>query len=501
MNNIIFILLTITFLYLIKCDITILGPQEFSSQFNDNQIEMTFDKIGKSRYDFYTRGELVLDSNNPKMEACQTLSPRIPQIGVGNEFQENYKIFIAKRGGCSFVQKARFVQRAGYSMLLIVNNMETNIKDVIMSDDGSGNDIYIPIAMISLNDGDKIINYLQKKKSNKIFVEINFLKKSEDTKIIDLKIFISSSSLKAYELFNNLSQYINQFEGQINFIPIYVVHRAPVYNPENPIRILNCFSLGRYCYFPKDTTIIKDGQSIMMDDLRQKCLFDITKTSDNNINAYFNYIKNFYTECLNKENLRFNDNCSKNVLKNLGLSIRNIDTCIANSFQVKDLLSNSYIDNENIILKDQYDELLKYKLVTFPAVVINNKPLEGIIKENKIIREICSLIKKKPIFCSSMARFEDNRRKKILVFGLIFLLIIVNIIIFFIFRKYIIERIDERIENGGLDLDSRIKNVIGNYFSLNKINNDYTKMKNNPSSAMELQNQKGKVVDIAVEMT
>ena len=41
--------------------------------------------------------------------------------------------------------------------------MNTNIKDVIMLDDGSGNDIYIPIAMISLNNGEKIINYLQKK--------------------------------------------------------------------------------------------------------------------------------------------------------------------------------------------------------------------------------------------------------------------------------------------------------------------------------------------------
>ena len=42
---------------------------------------------------------------------------------------------------------------------------------------------------------------------------------------------------------------------------------------------------------------------------------------------------------------------------------------------------------------------------------------------------------------------------------------------------------------------------MSNYFSINKLNNDYVKMKNNPSSATELQNQKGKVVDIAVEMT
>ncbi len=96
---------------------------------------------------------------------------------------------------------------------------------------------------------------------------------------------------------------------------------------------------------------------------------------------------------------------------------------------------------------------------------------------------------------------NGNNKKKVLVYVLIFVLILVNIFIFFIFRKYIIERINERISQGGLDLDSRIKNVIGNYFSLNKINNDYTRMQNNPTSSIDLQNQKGKVVDIAVEMT
>ena len=84
---------------------------------------------------------------------------------------------------------------------------------------------------------------------------------------------------------------------------------------------------------------------------------------------------------------------------------------------------------------------------------------------------------------------------------LICFLIGINFLIFFVFRKYIIEKINEKIVQGGLDLDSRIKNVIGNIFSLNKLNNDYVKMKNNPSTSQDLQNQKGKVVDIAVEMT
>ena len=50
-----------------------------------------------------------------------------------------------------------------------------------------------------------------------------------------------------------------------------------------------------------------------------------------------------------------------------------------------------------------------------------------------------------------------------------------------------------------LDLDSRIKNVIGNYFSLNKINNDYVRMSNNPTNSQDLSGTKGQVVDIDVQ--
>ena len=503
MKNILFIhlIILLSYIFITLCDVTIIGPDDLSSQFNNKQIEMTFDKIGKSSYDFYTRGELFLDPDNSKIEACHTLTTKNPSLDV--QFQENFKILIAKRGGCSFVHKARNAQKAGYSMILIVNNLQTNIKNVIMSDDGSGSDIHIPIAMISLDDGTKLINYLQSNKppNNKIIVEINFLKTKEEYKNIEVKFFFSSSELKAYELFNSLTQYIHQFSNQVNFVPIYVVHRAPIYDEDNPIRVVNCVSKGKYCYFPKETTITKDGQAIIKEDLRQKCLYDITKKSDN-LNAFFNYVKNFHSECLIKEiKPKFNDNCANNVLKSLGYSVTNIDACIAASYNVKDLISNTYIDNDNSILKKEYDEILKYKLTTFPAVTINNKPLKGIIKESKIIDEVCHLLKIRPGFCSLMSEMSSNRRKKILIVILICLLVVINILIFFICRKYIIERINERIEHGGLDLDSRIKNVIGNYFSLNKLNNDYVKMKNNPSSSNDLQNQKGKVVDIAVEMS
>ena len=493
--NIFNLFIFISSFYLIQSDITIIGPDDLSSKFQNNIIPMTYDKIGKSNYDFYTRGQLFIEENN--LEACQRTT--LPKNLDNSQFNEGFRILITKRGGCSFVYKARNAQYGGFAMIIVVNNMDTDIKKIIMTDDGSGNDIYIPIAMISKDDGGKIINYLTENKNSKVSVEINFIKKPNKFKSLDVKFFFSSSNLRAYELFNNLAQYMNKFGDQVNFTPIYVVHRAPMYDENNPIRVVNCVSKGKYCYFPKATTIINDGQAIIMEDLRQKCVYDFA-LKNGNIFQYLYYLKSFHAECLIKDNKpQFNEKCAKNVLKTLGYSVLDIDSCMAKSFKATDLLSNTYIDNENFILEREYEELLKYKLTIFPSVIIDNKPIEGVITENKIIIEICNLIKDKPAFCYDMIGKGSTERKKFIIIMLIFILVVINIFIFLVFRKYIIERINERIVQGGLDLDSRIKNVIGNYFSLNKINNDYVRMSNNPTNSQDLSGTKGQVVDIDVQ--
>ena len=131
--------------------------------------------------------------------------------------------------------------------------MNTDIKNVIMNDDGTGSDIRIPIAMISKQDGDILMDYIKKNSNEKLFVEINFSKKIS-TKV-DFKLFFSSSEKRAYTLINNLKQYLYKFGDQVTFTPIYVSHPDPSYNQNSPKHTKNCISKGKYCYFPKETTI------------------------------------------------------------------------------------------------------------------------------------------------------------------------------------------------------------------------------------------------------
>ena len=47
-------------------------------------------------------------------------------------------IFMVERGNCSFVTQARNVERAGGALALIIDTLNEDISDLILSDDGTG---------------------------------------------------------------------------------------------------------------------------------------------------------------------------------------------------------------------------------------------------------------------------------------------------------------------------------------------------------------------------
>ena len=249
------------------------------------------------------------------------------------------------------------------------------------------------------------------------------------------------------------------------------MHPNTFLNEDNFINAKNCVSKGKYCYFPKETTIIKDGKQIILENLRQKCIYNISM-KNKNINNYFNYIRTFYTQCLIKEKIPdFNDKCAKNSLRYLGYSVEEVDRCMADSFGVSQISDNIFFDKDNEILKNEYDEIL-----------------------------ICNLLKNRNGLCNILKRREKYERKKVYFFlTLVCAIFISNILTFLLCRKYIGRRINEGIYDSGLDIDGKIKNIVGNYFSLREINNDYIKMSNNPSSKdFEKEKEKIKVKNVEI---
>ena len=464
------IILLISFLFSINCQLSIISPSDLISQYGNRPLDIVFRKMQDSS-NFYVHGEVFFENKTLDHTACQDLG--ILQLNqIQNQFSENFKILLAYMGSCPIIQKARNAQSAGASMLVLINNNDQNIENVILEEDGAQSDIKIPVGLISLTNGRIMQNYILSNPQNRIIVEINFQEKKPKKKI-ELKFFFSSSELRAYEMINNITSYIDKYDEQVEFIPIYVTHQIPSYDEKTAKRELNCVTRGKYCYFPKETTITQDGQRILLESLRQKCMY-FKSIELKKIKYYYQYLDYFHKNCLLVPTPRFNDRCSKQNLDVMGFGVDYLDDCIADSFGVRTLLSSSFIDNENTIFKNDYDEILKYKLTSFPAVVVDDKPIEGIIKEYKIAEALCSAVEVKPSFCNFLGGtlVEDNPRRSWTYF-LIFVIVIVNICLFIIFRKYIIKQIGERINFNMIEVDGRVNNILTNFFQFRKQDNDY----------------------------
>ena len=64
------------------------------------------------------------------------------------------KILLLDRGDCSFVAKVRNAERAGASLVVVIDNKVENVTNVIMGDDGTGVGIRIPSMLIGKTDGE-----------------------------------------------------------------------------------------------------------------------------------------------------------------------------------------------------------------------------------------------------------------------------------------------------------------------------------------------------------
>ena len=72
---------------------------------------------------------------------------------TASEEQMATKILLVDRGTCTFVTKVRNAERAGASLVVVIDNVYENITNVIMGDDGTGTGIRIPSMLIGKEDG------------------------------------------------------------------------------------------------------------------------------------------------------------------------------------------------------------------------------------------------------------------------------------------------------------------------------------------------------------
>lgn len=127
--------------------------------FADGVIKASYANFGYIPYGHGMIGRIYFDKN------IDTLCSPVPQQDFTFTKTAEEEVFmtpfmLADRGGCSFVTKVRNMEDAGAAVGIVVDSSDEDVKDVVMSDDGTGAGIRMPSMLISKKDGKKLIDFL-----------------------------------------------------------------------------------------------------------------------------------------------------------------------------------------------------------------------------------------------------------------------------------------------------------------------------------------------------
>ena len=163
-----------------------------------------------------------------------------------------------------------------------------------------------------------------------------------------------------------------------------------------------------------------------------------------------------------KEN--FNEDCSNGVISDIGLDLKEVKECLTQSFvgTTYDKQQNQYQKIlRNTILDREYQLRKEYLISRVPSITINGRSYFGSWKPEFVFEALCAALTKKPESCyveeAKGFSFASS-------FMIIMLVLFINITLFLICKKYIRDKISERISS--TDINTRIDTVVNSYVAL-----------------------------------
>lgn len=450
------ILLIIAFLFKNSSEsIKIVNPPELVSQFNKH-IEFSLSHFGNVQENFETIGKLYYNTSDLNNDACSPFTSKFENYSV-----ESPPIVLVDRGNCTFVTKARNVQHAGGSVVLLVNNEPRPVSYILMIDDGTAFDIQIPVVLISQDDGRKIKNFIKNNANNKnltdnIIIDVKLYNRYFEKVQIDL--FLTSSEQLSYKFIKEIASYYPSFEGKIKLVPYYVTH------PSNKTFDQNyCVSNGKYCTSSFHHSL--NGRVEIIENLYQKCIHLYYPLEESTI--YFDYMKEFRDKCYKLLFYEGLNKCRESIFEKLKISKESIEECLKSSFNSKELTNDVFKEKDNKILELEYKKKIEYDVTSQPVVYINKKILKGRFTAGNCLKAVCAVFTKPPAICEDLLKYGTQKKRiYIIVFSLIGAIIIINILIFVICRKYIAKIISDRLNTNSIDIDGRINTTVSRYMKL-----------------------------------
>ena len=440
----------------IECGISIAQPESLSNKFFNSELEAVYGDFGSIDLGFEALGSVWImpfkeNSKNdfPPDYACNSLKD-IKILKDSYNFA-NFNVVLVDRGSCSFPKMAKEVEKIGGDMILIVNNEPGSVLGYkVTNDDGRGNEVSIPVAMISYNDGKVIMDYIINHPKENVYLNIEIGLNQRNKVKIDL-----FTNILNIETFNFLSQ------KQKN---------------------LDCLKEGLFCQKNTNMNINKDitGVDLIYESLYHQCMFQRSKKS------YFNIISKYNEMCLT--NKKYSNFC--------GLDLFNADMreiimdCVFNSFgnsdyekkwekpeEIKNKLK-SIKDNTNTILVNNRLKEVQYNVNSYPDIYINDIKYDQRLSSMYVFNAICQAFNPKPEPCKKYIIRPTQVEKEGIpwydIVLIILLIILINVVLYYLIRRSVLRRLNSRIDVDKNDLSGQINTVISSYFSLREMSNKHS---------------------------
>lgn len=435
---------------LISSRLIVNSPQRLINELPEtNEIPYISNHFGKIPYDRSIAGYLIL--SNP-INTCNLINSFVKS-------DQESLFLLSTRGNCTYVTKAKYAQILGVKLLIIIAD-EINDSDENLYDDGFGSTIHIPSIVIDEYYGNVLMTYLQSNdpEKNRILLTMRF-----DVSKIESKpsyiFWISSSNRNSFKLVRDFKPFFYKLQDYTKFEVHYLFWTCELcaqnnYKYDNTPS--NCVSAGRYCCSDPDGDGEANGRDIVLEDLRQICLFN--KHQD----KFFEYIDIFDLNCVE---FQVSEECSRDILDELNVDYNEIKSCVDESFIEENL--TAIIDvkyNDNRLLKKERRIANYYNVNFWPSVSINNMSFEGNLESDEIFAAICSFFLNPPDVCKNKNEIKDNANSNSYTF-LLFLVIVclflsVFLIMIRIYKKIVKRELEEEMKGQIQDMMNQYVNIL-----------------------------------------
>jgi len=309
-------------------------------------------------------------------------------------------VIVVRRGGCPFTKKVQIAQDKGAHAVIIVDKEDSPLTQadmprIIVADDGNGVGVHIPSILVPKDEGARLIAAISEAP---VVVELKWNIPTDH--VVQMDLWMSSGSQESMQFLKEFSTQRKALNRVVRFRPHYSVFSMP--SPDSKLCLDDA---GQYCAEDPDAEGPVTGREVLLEDVRQLCVHDMTKQPRTTVmelqagkplvefaQTYWEYVEAFVSRCpLNgtETRSRFGTPCAEKVLAEVGMDVDAVRQCVVRTQETK---LNS--EKRNVAWSPR-------------ALRINGWRYTGMMNADLVTRAVCSGFLQQPSECQEILAPRD----------------------------------------------------------------------------------------------